>query len=136
MTVVSRTFSIVMRLIAAAGLATTLAVPSKAHAGVVNGAKTVDDVMIYLGVVPAATVRGHSKTRDEAIMHGGAPTSEHTMHIVAAVFLTIRQERASPRLMFRRTLPSRAGCSGRWNWNRWSLRVPSPTAGARNSSTG
>lgn len=82
----ARHFSIVMGLIAAAGLTATFALPTITHAGVVDGAKTVDDLMIYLGVVPAATVRGHPKTHDEAKMHGGAPASEHSMHVVAAVF--------------------------------------------------
>lgn len=82
----SKTFSAVFGLVAAAGLTAALAVPAKTSAGVVEGAKAASDLMIYLGVVPAATVRGHPKGHSEAQMHGGPPASDHSMHIVAAVF--------------------------------------------------
>lgn len=60
--------------------------PTASVAGVVDGFKSSGDVAVYLGVVPAATVRGHPAGHPESSMHGGAPTSVHSVHIVAAVF--------------------------------------------------
>lgn len=39
---------------------------------------------MYLGVLPAAMVRGH-ETHPEARMHGGVPTARHAYHVVAAL---------------------------------------------------
>lgn len=73
-------------VLAAIGLAGFLITPVAGHAGVVDGVQTADGLTIYLGVVPAAVVRGHPSGHPEAQMHGGAPGSSHSMHIVAAVF--------------------------------------------------
>lgn len=73
-------------LLGAVGMFGALVTPMASNAGVVDGVKNADGLMIYLGVVPAATVRGHAKDHPEAKMHGGAPSSSHSMHIVAAVF--------------------------------------------------
>src|SRR3546814_474287 len=53
----------------AALLALTL---QPASAGVVDGVQTVDDLVIYLGVVPAAVTRGHARQHPERTMHGGS----------------------------------------------------------------
>lgn len=74
------------RVLAAIGLAGLMIAPVAGHAGVVDGVQTADGLTIYLGVVPAALVRGHPTGHPEAQMHGGAPGSSHSMHIVAAVF--------------------------------------------------
>lgn len=55
-------------------------------AGVVDGVKTVDDLTVYLGVVPAAIVQGHKAELATAV-HGGLPrASIHNVHLVSAVF--------------------------------------------------
>ena len=60
---------------AAMTLAALLPVPilpqQAASAGVVNGVQIVDDLTIYLGVVPAAVTRGHAPQHPERSMHGG-----------------------------------------------------------------
>lgn len=57
-----------------------------AAAGVVDGVKTVDDLTIYLGVVPAGLIRGH-KAELNAAVHAGLPRSSlHNVHLLAAVF--------------------------------------------------
>jgi hypothetical protein len=55
----------------------------------IAGPKTIDDssrtgggITVYLGVVPAAQVKGQGV----GMMHGGAPKGPHDYHIVAAVF--------------------------------------------------
>ncbi|WP_447954078.1 hypothetical protein [Sphingopyxis chilensis] len=74
------------KLLTAIGVVGLLFAPATGNAGVVDGVQTADGLTIYLGVVPAALVRGHPPDHPEAQMHGGAPGSSHSMHIVAAVF--------------------------------------------------
>ena len=58
-----------------------------AAAGVLNGVQTVDDLTIYLGVVPAAVTRGHALEHPERSMHGGiARPGLHDIHLMVAVF--------------------------------------------------
>lgn len=54
--------------------------------GVTDGVKTVGDLTIYLGVVPAAIVRGHAREHVETQMHGGVPKGGHDVHLVVALF--------------------------------------------------
>ena len=71
-------------LLAAAVAIAFVATPS--GAGVVDGSKTVDDLRIYLGVLPAGLVRGHKAELATAV-HGGLPRSSvHNIHVLAAVF--------------------------------------------------
>lgn len=64
------------------GLATTAS-----WAGLREGSQTADGLTVYLGVVPAAIVRGHAKAHVETKMHGGTPLANpHSVHLVAAVF--------------------------------------------------
>ena len=46
----------------------------------------VDGVLAYLGVLPAAMVRGHPESHSESGMHGGAPEGRHQYHLVLALF--------------------------------------------------
>ncbi len=48
--------------------------------------KTVDGLAVYLGVVPAAIVKGHPSGHTEQTMHGGVPVGRNEYHIVVAVF--------------------------------------------------
>ncbi|MCW3837306.1 hypothetical protein ACFQ1E_13985 [Sphingomonas canadensis] len=60
-----------------------------ASAGVVDGVRTVGDITVYLGAVPASIVRGHVADHPEARMHGGVPgPGSHAVHLVVAVFQT------------------------------------------------
>lgn len=75
-----------LALLGAVGLFGAAMTPVVSNAGVVEGVKTAGGLMMYLGVVPASTVRGHAKSHPEANMHGGVPSGSHDMHIVVAVF--------------------------------------------------
>jgi len=48
--------------------------------------KLAGGLAVYIGVVPAEIVRGHSSQHAEKTMHGGAPKGAHQYHVVAAVF--------------------------------------------------
>lgn len=48
--------------------------------------RVVDDIGVYLGVLPAELIRGHPKGHVESTMHGGLPGSAHAHHVVAALF--------------------------------------------------
>jgi len=50
--------------------------------------RVADDLGVYLGVLPAAMVRGHPKDHPEGGMHDGAPDGLHQYHIVVAIFDT------------------------------------------------
>lgn len=66
--------------------AASFAVSAPAVAGVVDGVRTVDDVTVYLGVVPAGLVRGHKAELNAAVHAGLPPSSIHNVHLLAAVF--------------------------------------------------
>lgn len=52
-----------------------------------RSSQTVDDVTIYLGVVPARLVQGHSTVAgDPQALHGGTPQNRSSHHIVVALF--------------------------------------------------
>jgi hypothetical protein len=48
--------------------------------------RLADGVAVYLGLLPAAIVRGHRRGHPEAIMHSGAPAGRHVYHLVVALF--------------------------------------------------
>lgn len=70
-----------------AGIA-ALALPMSASAQDAADASSlvVDGVLAYLGVLPAAIVRGHPKAHEEAAMHGGVPDGCHQYHLILALF--------------------------------------------------
>jgi hypothetical protein len=47
---------------------------------------TVDGILAYLGVLPAAIVRGHPRSHPEGAMHGGVPDGRHQYHVILALF--------------------------------------------------
>ena len=67
---------------------------SPATAGVRQSSLTVDDLTVYLGIVPAAIARGH---RSEHAGEAGASAplrSVHDIHVIAAVFSKNSGERS------------------------------------------
>jgi len=48
--------------------------------------RVADNLAIYLGILPAAIVRGHPKDHPEASMQDGASGGAHQHHIVVAIF--------------------------------------------------
>lgn len=76
-------------------LVTLLAIPLMFALGTSHASGTsenenhriVDDLAVYLGVLPAAIVRGHPKAHPETSMHDGAPGGAyHQYHVVVALF--------------------------------------------------
>ncbi|MBA3911792.1 MAG: hypothetical protein C0524_18430 [Rhodobacter sp.] len=65
-----------------------VALPTAAAAqGTVDANSMVlDGVLAYLGVLPAAIVRGHPRSHPEGAMHGGVPDGRHQYHLVLALF--------------------------------------------------
>ncbi|ACL73593.1 hypothetical protein [Thioalkalivibrio sulfidiphilus] len=48
--------------------------------------QVANGTVVYLGVLPAAMVRGHHEDHPEAVMHNGIPRGRHVFHVMAAVF--------------------------------------------------
>lgn len=63
------------------GLTTT-----PANAGETDGYQVVDNIMIYIGLMPAAIISGHASDHTEKVMHGGIPQGKHRSHLVVAAF--------------------------------------------------
>lgn len=80
------------RLMKLLGLLVSVLVVAIAAGGPVSAAdedenyKTAQGLAVYLGVLPAAIVRGHPASHPEGTMHGGAPQGKHEDHVVVAVF--------------------------------------------------
>lgn len=48
--------------------------------------KVVDNVAIYLGLLPAEMIRGHDPQHAESTMHGGRPTRGGEYHVLITLF--------------------------------------------------
>lgn len=62
------------------------AAPAIAQGAAEGSTLTVDGVLAYLGVVPAAIVQGHPRQHPEATMHGGPDDSKRDYHLILALF--------------------------------------------------
>lgn len=58
--------------------------PATADTG--SGSKTVGNVLIYMGLLPAEMVRGHPQGHPEASMHGGVPGGSGEYHVIISLF--------------------------------------------------
>jgi hypothetical protein len=61
-----------------------ISVPGYAHSD--SDSKTVGDVLIYMGLLPAEMIRGHAQEHPEVSMHGGAPHGSGQYHVLIALF--------------------------------------------------
>lgn len=69
------------------------AVPARADE---SDYRIVGDVLIYLGVIPAAMVREHHpSTHTESLMHGGVPAGSDEYHVLIALFNAKTYDRIS-----------------------------------------
>lgn len=59
--------------------------PAKA-ADTGSDSKTIDNVAIYMGLLPAQMARGHLPSHAESTMHGGVPAGRSEYHVVIALF--------------------------------------------------
>lgn len=50
--------------------------------------KTVGNILIYMGLLPAEMIRGHAQEHPEASMHGGVPGGSGEYHVIIALFDT------------------------------------------------
>ena len=48
--------------------------------------QTKDGLIAYIGVVPAAIVKGQAPGNSSPMMHAGVPRGRHEIHLVVAVF--------------------------------------------------
>lgn len=70
-----------------AGAALALSAPAaNAQDAATDNTMVVDGVLAYLGVLPAAMVRGHPRAHPEAAMHGGVPEGRGQYHLILALF--------------------------------------------------
>jgi hypothetical protein len=60
--------------------------PGVSLASDVGGYKVVDDLGIYLGVVPTDLIMKHPMEHTERTMHGGVPPGKHHHHVMVALF--------------------------------------------------
>lgn len=67
-------------------LASVLTVPGVAQAMDSDGHSVAGGLSVYLGVLPAAIVRGHPAFHTESAMHGGAARGRYNQHVTVAVF--------------------------------------------------
>jgi hypothetical protein len=75
------------RRLAAIGFAIALAVPAAVVAHEVSDHRIVDGVEMYVGVLPAETLRGqHAKGDSEFSMHNGVPTRAGYYHVNVSLF--------------------------------------------------
>ncbi len=72
--------------------------------------RVADGVAVYLGLLPAAVVRGHPARHPEAQMHSGAPAGRHVYHLVVALFDAESGERIEDATVEARVAP--LGLSG------------------------
>lgn len=76
----------VLALSCAGAVAVALPMTASAQDAANASSMVVDGVLAYLGVLPAAIVRGHPKSHPEGAMHGGVPDGRHQYHLVLALF--------------------------------------------------
>jgi hypothetical protein len=100
-----------VRLIVSILLALSLLIGSAVRARAdETGYRVVDNVLIYLGVIPAAMIRGHPAGHPESLMHGGVPAGADEYHVLIALFNAKTYERISEAKVTARV--SEAGLSG------------------------
>lgn len=75
-----------LALAGAAGAAVGLPRTAAAQGTVDASSMVLDGVLAYLGVLPAAIIRGHPRSHPEGAMHGGVPDGRHQYHLVLALF--------------------------------------------------
>lgn len=73
-------------LVAAASGTAVLFVSLAASAMDIGQTKTVNGLIVDIGVIPAEIIKGHPKEHPEASAHGGPPPGQHEYHLVVAVF--------------------------------------------------
>ncbi|OYW55430.1 MAG: hypothetical protein B7Y80_14155 [Hyphomicrobium sp. 32-62-53] len=82
-------------LVAMAGLVTCIGNSLPARAADNPFHKTAFGIEAYLGLMPAAIIRGHPAAHPEATMHGGPPNGQYKYHLVVALFDASTRQRIS-----------------------------------------
>lgn len=76
------------RLMKATLTAILVALAGTSVAAAADYYKTAGNLAVYLGVLPAEMVQGHSPEHPEGKMHGGIPSAKRQHHVVVAIFDT------------------------------------------------
>lgn len=74
------------RILRAGIAALLIASPGPALAQTTSDYAVVDDVTIYLAVLPAEMLRAYPPGSEESRMHGGVPSAKHVHHLQVALF--------------------------------------------------
>ncbi len=64
----------------------TLAAAASARVMPADQPQTVDGLLVYVGVLPAAMITGHAPEHPEVVMHGGIAGGKHQFHVLVALF--------------------------------------------------
>ncbi len=60
--------------------------PARAQLVLDETSKTVDGLLVYIGLLPAEMLKVHVPAHTEKQMHGGVPSGKHEYHFVVAIF--------------------------------------------------
>ena len=82
-----------LAVVLAVALIWVLGVTASASAQDSDNYRVAQGLGVYLGVLPAAMVRGYLPHSPEATMHGGVPAGSHEHHIIIAIFDTATGQR-------------------------------------------
>jgi len=83
------------RLLKAGLTAIVIMIVSASPAVAADYYKTAGSLAVYLGVLPAEVVQGHSPEHPEGKMHGGVPSAKRQHHVMVAIFDTKEGSRIS-----------------------------------------
>lgn len=60
--------------------------PARAQLVLDETSKTVDGLLVYIGLMPAQLLKAHAPSHTERKMHGGVPSGKHEYHFIVAIF--------------------------------------------------
>ena len=63
-----------------------MGVSAQALADTASDSKTVGNILIYMGLLPAEMIRGHPQQHPEVSMHGGLQSGSGQYHVLIALF--------------------------------------------------
>jgi hypothetical protein len=90
---------------AAALLALALATPATPNASSLEQAQVVGNMNVFLGVIPADTIRGQMASVIEEEMHGGIPSGGDVYHLLVTLFDRSSGERIEDATVTARVAP-------------------------------
>jgi hypothetical protein len=98
---------------AGALLALAVAIPGTANAGNQERAQVVGNMNVFLGIMPASSIRGQLVSLVEEEMHGGIPSGEDVYHVLVTLFDRSSGERIEDATVTARVAPLGLGRNAR-----------------------